>query len=291
MNDSNNSHGPNRNPNQKPASSPSGGTLDEDYVFHVFRQDDSSLSKLILPSVVMQIVFFGGLLAAIPTGGITLIVSLLAMFALPFFPGISVRREFVRDVIPACRYFCSGEEIVSGAMKSLRFMNFRYLLCLLPGILIFYGLIFFFRFGLPLPRYFVSAIWVYLLEIAVFLLGEYVLAWYPVARVFSQRAGMVVMMLVIFLAQIVLAFDFLYAASGLVHLDYNADYVRLVARSIVTLVVCAAIYGCGLWYFTRTALADAGRDLRDIQAFFHNRPTDEERESNALAAFFGRKTK
>ena len=262
-----------------------------DHVFHVFRLDDTPVSKLIWPSVILQINFFGGLLAAIPTGGITLIVSILVMFVLPFVSGILVRREFVRDVIPACRHFCSEQEIVSGAMKSLRFMNFRYLLCLLPGILIFYGLIFFFRGGLPLPRYFVSAIWVYLLQIAVFLLGEYVLAWYPVARVFSRRVGMIVMMLVVFLAQIVLAIDFLYAASGLVHLDYNADYVRLVARSIATLVVCAAIYGVGLWYFTRAAFADAGQDLRDIQAFFHNRPTDEERESNALAAFFGRKPK
>lgn len=274
--------------NEPRTGSPGGGTRGADHVFHVFRQDDSSVSKLILPSLILQLNFFGGLLAAIPTGGITLIVSLLAMFALPFFPGVFVRREFVSDVIPACRGVCTEKEIVSGARKSLRFMCGRYLRCLLPGILIFYGLIFFFRFGLPLPRYFVSAIWVYLLEIAVFLLGEYVLAWYPVARVFSRRVGMVVMMLVIFLAQIVLAFDFLYAASGLVHLDYNADYVRLVARSIVTLVVCAAIYGVGLWYFTRAAFADAGQDMRDIQAFFHNRPTDEERESNALAAFFGR---
>ena len=270
---------------------PTGGTRGADHVFSVFRQDDSPVSKLILPSLILQLNFFGGLLAAIPTGGIALIVSILVLFVLPFVSGILVRREFVSDVIPACRPVCTEKEIVSGAMKSLRFMCGRYLRCLLPGILIFYGLIFFFRFGLPLPRYFVSAIWVYLLEIAVFLLGEYVLAWYPVARVFSQRAGMVVMMLVIFLAQIVLACDFLYAASGLVHLDYNADYVRLVARSIVTLVVCAAIYGVGLWYFTRAALADAGQDMRDIQAFFHNRPTDEERESNALAAFFGRKPK
>jgi len=287
MNDLNDSPDPNRNPNQKTSC----GTRGADHVFAVFRQDDSPVSKLILPSVILQINFFGGLLAAIPTGGITLIVSLLAMFALPFFPGISVRREFVSDVIPACRPVCTEKEIVSGARKSLRFMFFRYLRCLLPGILIFYGLIFFFRFGLPLPRYFVSAIWVYLLEIAVFLLGEYVLAWYPVARVFSRRAGMIVLMLVVFLAQIVLAFDFLYAASGLVNMDYDADDVRLVARSIVTLVVCAAIYGVGLWYFTRAAYKDAGRDMRDIQAFFHNRPTDEERESNALAAFFGRKPK
>ena len=96
--------------NTKTRENASGGTLDEDYVFHVFRQDDSSVSKLILPSVVMQIVFFGGLLAAIPTGGITLIVSLLAMFALPFFPGILVRREFVNDVIPACKRVCSEKE-------------------------------------------------------------------------------------------------------------------------------------------------------------------------------------
>ena len=276
--------------NTKTRENANGGTRGADHVFHVFRQDDSPVSKLILPSIILQLNFFGGLLAAIPTGGITLIVSLLAMFALPFFPGLFVRREFVSDVIPACRGVCTEKEIVSGAIKSLRFMCGRYLRCLLPGILIFYGLIFFFRFGLPLPRYFVSAIWVYLLQIAVFLLGEYVLAWYPVARVFSRRVGMIVMMLVIFLAQIVLAFDFLYAASGLVHMDYNADYVRLVVRSIVTLVVCAAIYGVGLWYFTRAAFVDAGQENRDVSALENSAaPTDEDRESEAVAAFFGRK--
>lgn len=269
---------------------PTGGTRGADHVFQVFRQDDSSVSKLILPAVILQIIFFGGLLAAIPTGGITLIVSVLALFALPFFPGVFVRREFVSDVIPACRGVCTEKEIVSGARKSLRFMFFRYLRCLLPGILIFCGVFFFFRFGLPLPRYFVSAIWVYLLQIAVFLLGEYILAWYPVARVFSRRVGMIVMMLVVFLAQIVLAFDFLYAASGLVHLDPSPDFNGLVARSIVTLVVCAAIYGVGLWYFTRAAYKDAGRENRDVSALEDSAVlTDEERESEAVAAFFGRK--
>ena len=277
--------------NEPRTGSPGGGMRGADHVFQVFRQDDTPVSKLIWPSLILQLNFFGGLLAAIPTGGITLIVSLLAMFALPFFPGVFVRREFVSDVIPACRPVCTEKEIVSGAIKSLRFMCGRYLRCLLPGILIFYGLVFFFRFGLPLPRYFVSAIWVYLLQIAVFLLGEYILAWYPVARVFSRRVGMIVMMLVIFLAQIVLAFDFLYAASGLVHLDYNADEIRLVLRSIVTLVVCAAIYGGGLWYFTRAALADAGQENREVSALEDSAAlTDEERESD-VAAFFGRKSK
>ena len=278
--------------NEPRTESPSGGTRGADYVFHVFRQDDSPVSKLILPAVILQIIFFGGLLAAIPTGGITLIVSVLALFALPFFPGVFVRREFVSDVIPACRGVCTEKEIVSGARKSLRFMCGRYLRCLLPGILIFYGLIFFFRGGLPLPRYFASAIWVYLLQIAVFFLGEYVLAWYPVARVFSQRAGMIVMMLVVFLAQIVLAFDFLYAASGLVHMDPSPDFNGLVARSIVTLVVCAAIYGVGLWYFTRAAYKDAGQENRDVSALEDSAAlADEDRESEAVAAFFGRKFK
>jgi len=278
MNDLNDSP----DPNQTTAGTPGGGTRGADHVFHVFRQDDTPVSKLIWPSVILQINFFGGLLAAIPTGGITLIVSLLAMFALPFFPGVFVRREFASDVIPACRGVCTEKEIVSGAMKSLRFVCFRYLLCLLPGILLFFILN---RF----PRYFVSAIWVYLLQIAVFLLGEYVLALYPVARAFSRRAGMIVMMPVIFLAQIVLALDFLYAASGLVHMDPSPDFNGLVARSIVTLVVCAAIYGGGLWYFIHAAYKDAGQENRDVSALEDSAaPTDEERESNALAAFFGR---
>ena len=98
--------------NEPRTESPSGGTRGADHVFHVFRQDDSPVSKLILPAVILQIVFFGGLLAAIPTGGITLIVSVLALFALPFFPGLFVRREFVSDVIPACRGVCTEKEIV-----------------------------------------------------------------------------------------------------------------------------------------------------------------------------------
>ena len=273
--------------NEPRTESPTGGTRGADHVVRVFRQDNAPFTKLMWTAAILQIVFFGVFpvfLLRSPIGLFLLILPLPVLIALPFVLGILVRREFVNDVIPACRRVCNEKEIVSGAMKSLRFIYFRYLLCLLPGILLFFILN---RF----PRYFVSAIWVYLLQIAVFLLGEYILAWYPVARVFSRRVGMIVMMLVIFLAQIVLAFDFLYAASGLVHLDYNADEIRLVLRSIVTLVVCAAIYGGGLWYFTRAALADAGQENREVSALEDSAAlTDEERESD-VAAFFGRKSK
>jgi hypothetical protein len=233
--------------------SPTGGTRGADYVFRVYRQGNAPFTKMMWTAAILQLVFFGVFpvfLLRSPIGLFLLILPLPVLIALPFVLGILVRREFVNDVIQACRRVCSEKEIVSGAMKSLRFMYFRYLLCLLPGILLF---LFLNRF----PRYFVSAIWVYLPEIAVFLLGEYALAWYPVARAFSRRSGMIVMMPVIFLAQIVLEIDFLYAASGLIHMDSSPDFNGLVVKSIVILVVCAAIYGGGLRYFTRAALADA----------------------------------
>ena len=107
--------------------SPAGATLGADHVFNVFRQVDTPISKLKRAAIVMQIVFFGGVIGAVLTlsclwetgvlaiGVLPLIVSLLDLLALPFVPGIIVRREFVGDVIPACRNLCSEEEIVTGA--------------------------------------------------------------------------------------------------------------------------------------------------------------------------------
>ena len=236
------------NTNEPRTESPTGKTRGEDYVFRVFRQDNTPFTKLMWTAAILQLVFFGVFpvfLLRSPLGLILLFLPLPVLIALPFV----LRREFVNDVIPACRRVCNEKEIVSGAMISLRFMYFRYLLCLFPGILLF---LFLNRF----PDYFLRAIVVYLIEIAVFLMGEYALACYPVARVFSRRAGMIVMMLVIYLGQIVLAFDFLYAASGLIHMDPFPNFEGLVVSSIVILVVCAAIYGGGIAYFTRAALAD-----------------------------------
>ena len=126
--------------------SPDGGTADglgelvvglgADHVYNVFREDDTSVPKLMSILVVMQMFFFAGLLAAIPTSGVTLVVSVLILTALPFAPGVIVRREFRNDVIPACRNVCSESEIVSGALKCLRYLWGRYLLGLLPAIVI-----------------------------------------------------------------------------------------------------------------------------------------------------------
>lgn len=119
-------------------------------MFRVFRQDNTPFTKLMWTAAILQLVFFGVFpvfLLRSPLGLILLFLPLPVLIALPFVLGILLRREFVNDVIPACRRVCNEKEIVSGAMKSLRFMYFRYLLCLFPGILLFLFLI-----PQPLPR-------------------------------------------------------------------------------------------------------------------------------------------
>ena len=125
---------------EPPTKAPAGATLGADHVFNVFRQVDTPVSKLKKTAIVMLIVFFGGVIAAVATfsflwetgglaiGALPLIVSLLDLIALPFVPGIIVRGEFRDDVIPACRRVCTEREIVSGALQSLRFLWGRYLL-------------------------------------------------------------------------------------------------------------------------------------------------------------------
>ena len=241
-----------------------------DCVFNEFRQVDSPLTKLIWISVMMQIVFFVGVLAAVltlsclwETGGLAigvlpLIVSLLVLLALPFVPGIVVRREYVNDVIPACRSVCNEKEIVSGALKSLRFLWSRYLLYLLPLILIFLALAVCYCFS-NLGSVPVRELgWPMLLSIAVLLLGDCALAVFPVARLFSRRAGMIVLLILILLGQAVLRFITLFDASGLLWFtDGTPEVKEAISISIVLILIGIVLFGGGLGYFIRAAYDDA----------------------------------
>ena len=250
--------------------SPAGATLGADHVFDVFRQVDTPVSRLKRTAIVMQIVFFVGVLAAVLTlsclwetgvlaiGVLPLILPLLVLIALPFVPGIIVRREFVDDVIPACRNLCSEEEIVSGALKSLRFLWGRYLSYLLPLIAIFLGLTVCYCFS-ELGSVPVRELgWSMLLSIAVLLLGDCALAVFPVARLFSRRAGMIVMLILMILGQAVLRFNTLVDASGIIWFTDGTPPVKeAITYSIILIVIGIVLFGGGLGYFIRAAYTDA----------------------------------
>ena len=263
----------NMEPKETPTKSPADGTRGADHVFNVFRQIDTPVSKLKRAAIVMQIVFFGGVIGAVATfsclwetGGIAigflpLIVSLLDLIALPFVPGIIVRREFVNDVIPACRRVCAEKEIVSGALQCLRFMCLHFLLYLLPLILIFLGLTVcycFSRLGSVPIR---ELGWPIVLSIAAVLLGYCPLAVFPVVRMFSRRAGMIVMLILILLGQAVLRFHTLIGASGIIWFtDGTPEVKEFFISSIITIAIGIALFGGGLGYFLRAAYQDAEND-------------------------------
>jgi hypothetical protein len=260
-------------PKETPTKSPADGTRGADHVFNVFRQIDTPVSKLKRAAIVMQIVFFGGVIAAVlmlsylwetgvlAIGALPLIVSLLDLLALPFVPGIVVRREFRDDVIPACRNLCSEEEIVTGALKSLRFLWGRYLLYLLPLIAIFLGLAVcycFSRLGSVPVR---NLGWLMVLSIAVLLLGDCALAVFPVARLFSRRATMIVLLILILLEQAVLRFNTLFGASGMIWFTDGTPKVKeAIATSIVLIVIGIVLFGGGLHYFIHVACKGAEED-------------------------------
>ena len=240
----------NMEPKETPTKSPADGTRGADHVFNVFRQIDTPVSKLKRAAIAMQIVFFGAGVLAI--GVLPLIVSLLDLLALPFVPGIIVRREFQDDVIPACRNLCSEEEIVTGALKSLRFLWGRYLRYLLPLIAIFLGLAVCYCFSdlgsVPIRK----LGWLMVLSIAVLLLGDCALAVFPVARLFSRRAGMIVMFILIILGQAVLRFNTLVDASGIIWFTDGTPPVKeAITYSIILIVIGIVLFGGGLGYFIR----------------------------------------
>ena len=258
------------NTKEPPTKSPAGATLGADHVFNVFRQVDTPVSRLKRTAIVMLIAFFGGVIAAVLTlsclwetevlaiGVLPLIVSLLDLLALPFVPGVIVRREFRDDVIPACRNLCSEQEIVTGALKSLRFLWGRYLLYLLPLIAIFLGLVVCYCFSnlgsVPIRE--LGGLMV--LSIAVLLLGDCALAVFPVARLFSRRATMIVLLILMILGQAVLRFDTLVNASGIIWFTDGTPPVKeAITYSIILIVIGIVLFGGGLGYFIRVACKDA----------------------------------
>ena len=248
--------------------SPAGATPGADHVFNMFRQVDTPVTNLKRTAIIMQIVLFAGMIGTpslyfsyrrpdwLPL--ISAIVTLLDLIALPFIPGVIVRREFRDDVIPACRNLCSEQKIVAGALKSLRYLWARYLLYLLPLILIFLGLTVcycFSRLGSVPIR---ELGWSMLLSIAVLLLGDCALALFPVARLFSRRAGMIVMLILMILGQAVLRFNTLVDASGIIWFTDGTPPVKeAITYSIILIVIGIVLFGGGLHYFIHAAYTDA----------------------------------
>ena len=236
--------------------SPAGGTTGKDHVFQVFRQIGTpvktligaAVATLILPPVAMLAVFYGGAFFILP--------SILVLIALPFVPGIIVYREFRDEVVPACRGVCFEKEIVSGALKSLRFLWERFFLCLFPGIALAAGLIVFFVHLDNMPFHELGRS--ISLCLFVSLLGEFALALFPVARLFSRRVGMIVMLILIILGQIVLMRHALLGASGFIDLGGHRDAaIRFNAFTGFWSFICITLYACGFGYFRHVAYTDA----------------------------------
>ncbi len=246
------------NLNDNQTDTPAGEMRGADHVFLLFqlRLGDTPLRKLMRAAIIMNIIFLAGSLF-IP---FTSVVPLPVLIAFSFVPANILRGGFVDEVIPECRRTCSDEDIVRGAMQCLRFMWGRYILYLLPGLLIFFGVLFAFSYSVFHAEFF-GLILLYIPQILVLLLGEYALGHYSIARVFSRRGGTTVMMLVILLGQIVLTLDFLGVATGLSTIAMSSSYIiHVVIQSIVILVVCAVFSVDGIRYFTKAALADAEKN-------------------------------
>ena len=180
------------------AESPAGTTRGAGYVFSVFRENKLSLAAMICVSVMMEIIILFFFMIDIPQSPIVLLVLL----ALAFAPGVIVSSQFKHDVIPVCRGVCSDKEIVTGAWKSLTYMWEVCFLCMLPLVVLALKTLIFHDpwTGHPYDDFGDSIV----LSCIVALLGDCALALFPVARLFSRRIGMIVMVVLIFLAQIVL---------------------------------------------------------------------------------------
>ena len=171
-------------------------TFGAKYVLSVFRENKMTLMAMICVSVMMEIIilfFFMIPLSPIP---------LLVLLALAFAPGVIVSSQFKHDVIPVCRGVCTEKEIVTGALKSLLYLWEVCFLCMLPLIVLALKTLFFHDpwTGHPYDDFGDSIV----LSCIVAVLGDCPLALFPVAQLFSRRIGMIVMVVLIFLAQIVL---------------------------------------------------------------------------------------
>ena len=100
--------------------------------------------------------------------------------------------------------------------------------------------------------------WLMVLSIAVLLLGDCALAVFPVARLFSRRATMIVLLILILLGQAVLRFNTLVDASGMIWFTDGTPPVKeAITYSIILIVIGIVIFGGGLKYFIHAAYTDA----------------------------------
>ena len=233
------------------AESQTGATLGAKHVFQIFRQDKLPLAAVIGLSVMMEIVLLF-LFKIIPLPPIVLLILL----AHALVPGCIVRWRFIDDVIPSCRGVCSEEEIVSGAWKSLAYMWEVCFLCMLPLIVLVLKTIIFHDpwTGHPYDDFGDSII----LSYVAVLLGYCPLAVFPVARMFSRRAGMIVMLILIILGQIVLLLHsfllevgFPYWTDG----DVKVKETNAFAGNLSFFFIMLFAFGVG--YFLYAAFHDA----------------------------------
>ena len=233
------------------AESPAKATLGAGYVLQVFRETGSPVMTLILTVVVMLVLFFvlAGTFLGLP--------SLLVLIVFPFVPGIIVYREFREEVIPTCGGVCAETEIVSGAWKSLLYLWERYFLCLLPGIafvVVFHVFLNYQSDWKPFRELGGSISFC----LFVFLLGEFPLAVFPVARLFSRRIGMIVMLILTILGQIILMLDALFLASGLIYFtDGDVKIKENIAFTGTLSFICITLFACAFGYFLHAAYTDA----------------------------------
>ena len=224
------------------------GELD---VLQFFRRDKASLAELICFSLITEILLLF-LFSINPLSPLLFLILL----AFTFVPGCIVRQRFIDDVSPICRFVCSETGIVSGTMKSLLHQWIVCFLCMFPLIVfVLMSIIFhdpwtdhpYDDFGGSIVTCYVAAI-----------LGDCPLAIFPVARLFSRRAGMIVMLILIILGKAVLLVTAVYGASGLLWFTDGDPHVKEYTVFTFRLIyVCTVVFGGGLGYFIRAASKDA----------------------------------
>ena len=230
--------------------SPAKATLGAKYVLSVFRENKLSLTAMICVSVMMEIIilfFFMIPLSPIP---------LLVLLALAFAPGVIVSSQFKNDVIPVCRGVCTEKEIVTGALKSLLYLWEVCFLCMIPLIVLALKTLIFHEpwTGHPYDDFGDSIVLSYI----VALLGDCALALFPVARLFSRRIGMIVMVVLIFLAQIILLLHAMLLRIGFPYWtdgDVKVKETNAFAGTLSTFSLMLFLFAFG--YFLYVSYTDA----------------------------------
>lgn len=236
--------------------SQAGATRGAGHVLQVFRQDKMSLAALICLSVMMELVLL--FIFKITSWQILQLpsIALLILLAHTFVPGCIVRWRFIDDVIPVCRGVCSDEEIVSGAWKSLLYLWEVCFLCMLPLIVLVLKSIIFHNpwTGHPYDDFGDSIV----LSYVAVLLGYCPLALFPVARLFSRRAGMIVMFILIILGQIILLLHSLLLEVGFPYWtdgDVKVKETNAFTSNLSFFFIMLFAFGFG--YFLYAAYKDA----------------------------------